>query len=96
MTSTVLSVRVDATLKKQLDRLSKSTRRSRAWLAADAIEQYVRRNAWKAQELQTALAEADKGKFISHESMLAWVDSLGAKTELPPPKVDIQVPARRK
>jgi hypothetical protein len=46
-------------------------------------------NAWQASELQQALREADKGVFISHESMLAWVDSLGGDNERAPPEPDL-------
>ena len=89
MPSTVLSVRVPDTLKEQLDYLSRSTKRSKAYLAAEALEDYVKKNAWRAKELHEALAKADEGAFISHEAMLAWADSLGSENELPSPKPDI-------
>ena len=87
--STVLSIRVPETLKEQLDYLSHATKRSKAYLAAEALEDYVRKNAWRARELHEALVEADKGVFISHELMQAWADSLGSRNELSPPKPDI-------
>lgn len=89
MVSTVLSVRVPEALKEQLDYLSRSTKRSKAYLAAEALDDYVKKNAWRARELHDALKEADKGVFISHEAMLAWVDSLGSDNELAAPKPDI-------
>jgi len=89
MASTVLSVRVPEELKEQLDYLSNATKRSKAYLAAEALTEYVHRNAWKAKELHEALAEADKGEFISHEAMTAWADSLGTSNELPPPEPDV-------
>lgn len=36
-----------------------------------------------------AIAEADKGGFISDEKMTAWVVSLGTNNELPEPEPDI-------
>jgi RHH-type transcriptional regulator, rel operon repressor / antitoxin RelB len=89
MSSTVLSIRIPDALKQQLDYLSRSTKRSKAFLAAEALEDYVKKNAWKARELHEALAQADKGAFISHDAMAAWVDSIGSENELPPPKPDI-------
>jgi predicted transcriptional regulator len=89
MASTVLSVRVPKQLKEQLDYLSRSTKRSKAYLAAEALGDYVKKNAWRAKELHEALKEADKGVFVSHEAMLAWADSLGTDKEVPPPKPDI-------
>jgi predicted transcriptional regulator len=89
MASSVLSVRVPDALNEQLDLLSKSTKRSKSYIAGQALEQYVARNAWKAAAIQEAIKEADKGVFISHEAMLAWVDSLGTEAELEPPEPDV-------
>lgn len=94
MASTVLSVRVPEELKEQLDYLSRSTKRSRAYLAAEALGDYVKRNAWRAKELHDAIKEADKGVFISHEAMVAWADSLGAGRASAPPKPDIRRPKK--
>lgn len=89
MKNPVLSVRIRAGLKDDLEFLSRATKRSKAYLAAEALEEYVQRNAWKAKELQQAKAEADKGVFISHEKMKAWAKSLGTEGELPAPKPDV-------
>ena len=89
MASTVLSVRVPEELKEQLEFLSGATKRSKAYLATEALNEYVRRNAWKAKELLAAVTEADKGVFISHEAIVAWGDSRGSDHELPPPEADI-------
>lgn len=88
--STVLSVRVPENLKDQLDYLSRSTNRSRAYLAAEALGDYVKKNAWRAKELHDAIKEADKGVFVSHEAMLEWADALGTAKEIAPPKPDIR------
>ena len=77
MASTVLSVRVSDDLKDQLNDLSRATKRSKAYLAAEALGEYVKKNAWRSKELHAALAEADKGVFISHEAMLAWAEFIG-------------------
>lgn len=54
MASTVLSVRIPEQLKEQLDYLSRSTKRSKAYLAAEALGDYVKKNAWRAKELHEA------------------------------------------
>jgi len=69
--------------------LSAATKRSKAYLATEALSEYVRRNSWKAKKLHEALNEAAKGEFISHESMVAWVDAMGTSSEQPPPKPDV-------
>jgi RHH-type rel operon transcriptional repressor/antitoxin RelB len=89
MKNSVLSLRVPPDVKADLEFLSQATKRSKAYLAAEALEQYVRRNAWKARELQEAKAEADQGIFISHDRMKAWAKSLGTEDELPAPAPDV-------
>ena len=89
MSGQVLSVQISEELKAQLEFLSRSTRRSRGWLATEAISDCVKKNAWRAQELREAIAEADESVFISHEAMLAWEDSLGTENELAPLEPDV-------
>jgi len=63
--SAVLTLRLDAKLKKQLDRLSKSMSRSRSFVAAQAIQEYVSVNEWQITEIKKAVAAADRGEFAS-------------------------------
>ena len=86
MPTTVLSVRVPEELKEQLDYLSRSAKRSRAYLASEALGAYVRKKGWRAKELHEAIKHADKGDFISHEAMIEWADTLGASGETAPLK----------
>jgi RHH-type transcriptional regulator, rel operon repressor / antitoxin RelB len=63
--STTMTVRLEAKVKKQLDSLAKSTHRSKSFLAAEAIREYIALNEWQVQEVRDALAEADAGDFAS-------------------------------
>ncbi len=56
-------------LKDQLDRLSKATSRSRSFVAAKAIREYVALNNWQIEETRQALAEADRGDFASDKDV---------------------------
>jgi RHH-type transcriptional regulator, rel operon repressor / antitoxin RelB len=67
--SSVLTLRLDAKLKNQLDRLSKSMNRSRSFVAAQAIQEYVSLNEWQIGEIKKALVEADQGDFASDKEM---------------------------
>lgn len=67
--SSVLTLRLDAKLKKQLDRLSKSMSRSRSFVAAQAIQEYVSVNEWQISEIKKGLAEADAGDFATDEEV---------------------------
>jgi len=67
--SSVLTLRLDLKLKKQLDRLSGAMSRSRSFLAAEAIREYVALNQWQIEEVKKAVAEADRGEFASDKDV---------------------------
>ena len=67
--SSVLTLRLDAKLKNKLDRLSKSMNRSRSFVAAQAIQEYVSVNEWQINEIKKGLAEADAGDFATEEQV---------------------------
>ena len=60
MRSTTLMVRVDSAAKKRLERLAKSTGRSRSLLAAEAINQYLDVNEWQVAGVEQAIASLDR------------------------------------
>ena len=84
-----LSLRIDAGLKKDLEREARREERSASWLAVKAIEAMLRERAEKRDAIREAVAEADKGDFISQEAMDAWVSSWDTEAELPPPEPDV-------
>lgn len=66
MTDTV-TVRLESELKQRLESLSEATQRSKSFLAAAAIRDYVDLNEWQVQEIGKAIGEADRGEFASDE-----------------------------
>ena len=86
MSSTTVSVRIDPASKKRLEKLAKSTGRSRSFLAAEAINEYLDLNEWQVAGIQKAVASLDRGDGISHERVKEWVGSWGGKKERPTPK----------
>ena len=68
-TIAVVTLRLEPDLRGRLDRLAKAQRRSRSYLANEAIREYVRVNEWQIQETQKALAEADRSEFASPEDV---------------------------
>lgn len=86
-----LSLRIDAELKKSLEREARREACSTSHLAVMAIETMLRSRAEKRAAIRTAVSEAGKGAFISQGAMDAWVASWGKDSELPPPEPDIQI-----
>lgn len=72
--SSVVTVRLAPELKKKLDALAESTRRTRSFLAAEAIEAYIDLNAWQIAEIEQGLQEADSGDFMTDEELAAAVE----------------------
>jgi predicted transcriptional regulator len=56
---------LEPNLRKQLDRLARAQRRSRSFVAAEAIRDYVALNQWQIEEIHKALREADQSDFAS-------------------------------
>ena len=69
--STTMTVRLEDELKDRLDRLADSTNRSRSYLAAEAIREFVETNEWQIAEIRAALKEADTGDFASEKDVAA-------------------------
>jgi RHH-type rel operon transcriptional repressor/antitoxin RelB len=67
--STIMTLRVDSKLKKKLDKLAKTTQRSRSFLAAEAIREYVTLNEWQIEEIEKAIRQADAGDFATDEEV---------------------------
>jgi predicted transcriptional regulator len=86
MTSTTFTVRVDPEVKKRLERLAKSTGRSRSYLAAEALNDYLNINEWQVAGIKRAVASLDRGEGVPHQEVKNWVDSWGRKRERPAPK----------
>jgi predicted transcriptional regulator len=84
--TTTLSVRIDSDTKKRLDALAKRSRRSKSFLAAEAIVAYVESEEWQLGELQTGMAELESGKEVSHENVSKWLKSWGRPGESKAPR----------
>jgi len=69
--SSTMTIRLEADLKARLDKLADATHRSKSYLAAEAVREYIELNEWQLQEIQNAVTEADAGDFASEESVNA-------------------------
>ncbi len=86
MSSTTVNVRIDPAIKKRLEKLAKSTGRSRSFLAAEAINEYLELNEWQVAGIQKAIASLDRGHGLPHDRILKWVRSWDSKKERPVPR----------
>jgi predicted transcriptional regulator len=70
--STTITIRLEEEVKDRLDRLAESTHRSKSFLAAEAIREFVENNEWQIAEIRTALKEANAGDFASDRDVDAF------------------------
>jgi RHH-type transcriptional regulator, rel operon repressor / antitoxin RelB len=81
MPSTTFTVRVEPSIKKRLERLAKSTGRSRSFLAAEALDAYLDVNEWQVEGIKKAIASLDHGGGVPNADVKKWVESWGTKRE---------------
>jgi predicted transcriptional regulator len=86
MSSTTFTVRVDTKVKNRLERLAKSTGRSRSFLAAEAINEYLEVNEWQVSGVRRAIASLNRGEGVPQQVVKEWVASWGSAKEKPVPR----------
>ena len=73
----VVTVRLEPDLRERLDRLAKAQRRSRSYVATEAIREYVKVNEWQILETRKALAEADRDESRHPSDSQSFIGRLG-------------------
>lgn len=84
--TTTLSVRIDTDTKRRLEALAKRSRRSKSFLAAEAIAAYVEAESWQLDEIQTGIKELDQGRGVPNKDVANWLRSWGRKRERKAPR----------
>lgn len=72
--STTLSLRLPQETVEQLGMLAEATGKSRNSLAAQAMQDFIEREAWQVQKILEAIKEADAGNFATDEEVQAVFD----------------------
>ncbi len=81
-----MSIRLDDKTKNALEKIAQHEKRSRSFLAAEAVEQYVAFHEAQIMGIKKAIESLDAGGGgIPHEKVVAWVHSWGTDNELPMP-----------
>ena len=69
--TTTMAIRLDPQFKAKLGKLANGTRRSRSFLAAEAVETYVDRELAFIEDIELGLADVETGRTVSHEDAMA-------------------------
>jgi len=63
------TVRVSDETADKLNQIAEKLDRSRAYMAAEAIEVFVEQQEWQLAEIEAGLAEANRGEFASDDDV---------------------------
>src|SRR3954469_19924099 len=83
MASTTFTLRVETEMKKRLEKLAKSTGRSRSFLAAEALREYLDVNEWQVAGMIWASLTSSSKRRLAIGSRLASITSAVSATEPP-------------
>jgi predicted transcriptional regulator len=75
----MLSLRLPSGLAKRLATVAAATDRTRTYVAARAIEEYVESEEETLAKIREGLAQADAGETVSHAEALVFVERLKAR-----------------
>lgn len=85
MSSTTMTIRVSEDLKERLDRLAADTRRSRSFLAAEAVEAYVARELAIVEGINAGIDDVGSRRTVAHDDAMAELKAVidGAERKKP-------------
>lgn len=79
---TAFTIRVPDDVAERLNQLAQKLDRSRSYMAAQAIEDFVAREEWQLAEIEVGIAEADRGDFVSDDDVARVVSKYVKTTSL--------------
>ena len=65
----IITIRVEPEIKKKLDQMAHATKRSKSYLASEALQEYIKLNEWQIKAIQEGIRQADEGQLIPHEAI---------------------------
>lgn len=69
--STTMTIRVSLEVKQKLNRIATDTRRSKSFLAGEAVAAYVERELEIIDGIKRGMADAAAGRVIPHDQAVA-------------------------
>jgi predicted transcriptional regulator len=72
-----MTIRLEPELKSRLDKLSMATHRSKSFLAAEAVREFIEINEWQIEEIKDGVKEADANDFASNQEVQAVFNKWG-------------------
>jgi len=77
-----MTIRVSAETKRKLERIAAGTRRSKSFLAGEAVSAYVDRELEIIEGIKRGLADVGAGKIVPHDEVMAGARHIIANARL--------------
>ncbi|MER8977333.1 MULTISPECIES: CopG family ribbon-helix-helix protein [unclassified Mesorhizobium] len=74
--STTMTIRVSSETKLKLERIATDTRRSKSFLAAEAVSAYVDRELDIIEGIKRGMEDAAAGRVVPHDDAMAEIDAV--------------------
>ena len=71
----ILNIRIAPETLQRLDAIAAATRRTRSFIANEALEAWINREIELIEDLQVGLEEVKAGKGIPHEEAMRQIDA---------------------
>ena len=81
-----ISVRLNPELDNKLSVVAARLDRPKSWVVEHALKEFIELQLWQAAAIEEGLRDADTGRVIAHDEVVAWVESWGGPDERPMPK----------
>ena len=86
MPKTSISVRLDPELGDKLSSVAARLDRPKSWVVEHALKEFIELQLWQLAAIEDGLRDADAGRLVSHQDVVAWVESWGKTNERPMPE----------
>jgi RHH-type rel operon transcriptional repressor/antitoxin RelB len=76
-----VTARIPDKTASMLDELAAATKRSKSFLVAEALQNYLEAHAWQVARTQDSLEQAEQGRFASGELVSEAFAKMGVKVD---------------
>ena len=81
MKTSNISARIDQKTLKQLEKLAKATKRTKSFLASEAIQLYVEEQSWQIDAIKEGVKQADKKNFAANDEVKSAFSKWGVDAD---------------
>jgi predicted transcriptional regulator len=88
MAKTSISIHLDPELGDKLSTVAGRLDRPESWVVEQALKEFIEIQLWQFAAIEEGLRDADAGRVVPHEDVVAWVESWGRPDERPMPECE--------